>query len=233
VSTHNISLSVAQALLRSATESGGTATLTRKAHTPFSVAVSREVGAHGEAVAAAVGRRLGWAVYDHALVDKIAEDIRKPAFHVDTLDEKPTSWLEDCLTALSSGYPVTAEQYFKYLLGAVRGLGEVGHCVILGRGASFILPPENTLRVRIVGDLPDRVRAVARERNLGEKEAREWIARTEAEHHRFVREHFGKDESDPEEYDLTLNTSRLSVEECAEFIVAALKRMEQHEAAER
>lgn len=228
MNTHNISLSVAQALLRSATsaETDESATLTRAVRLPFSITISREVGALGNAVAAAVGRRLGWPVYDRGILDKIAEDIRKPAFHLEGLDERPTNWLEDCLTALSNRYPVSAGQYFKYLLGAVRGLGKVGHCVIVGRGSPCILPPESTLRVRLVADLPDRVAVIARQRNLTESEARAWVTKTDAERDRFVRVHFGKDPADPHLHDLTLNTSRLSVEDCAELVLEALKRME-------
>lgn len=232
MNTHHLTLSVAQALLRSA-ESGKSATLTRPVRAPFSITISREVGGMGSAVAAAVGRRLGWPVYDRAIVEKVAEEIRKPAIHLENLDEKPASLLEECLSALSSRYPVTADQYFKYLVGAVRGLGKVGHCVIVGRGANCLLPVESTLRVRLIADYPDRLRVVAQRRGVSEAEAAAWMEKTEADRVRFVRSHFDKDPADPHLYDLVLNTSRLSVEECADLILDVLRKMEQHEPSEK
>ena len=41
---------------------------------PLSVAISRECGAGGAAVARALGERLQWTVYDRQIVDSIAED---------------------------------------------------------------------------------------------------------------------------------------------------------------
>src|SRR5262245_36640969 len=41
----------------------------------FSIAISREAGTRGPAVAAAVAERLGWKVYDHELLEQVARDL--------------------------------------------------------------------------------------------------------------------------------------------------------------
>ena len=53
-----------------------------------------------------------------------------------------------------------------------------------------------------------------------------WVARTDQERNAFVHSHFHKDPTDPHEYDLVLNSSRLSVDECADCVVAALRLLQ-------
>jgi cytidylate kinase len=193
----------------------------------FTITISREVGALGHTVAQEIGRRLAWPVYDQEILNKTAEQMGKPREHLHALDERHVSWLEECLTNLMTRYqPVTPYSYTKNLIGTVRGLGALGHCVIVGRGANFILPRETTLRVRLVGDLEDRVQAIMARQGLSEKAAREFIKRTEPQRAEWVRTTFGQDPTHPRSYDLVLNTSRLSVTECADIILDTLRHLE-------
>ena len=230
MASHDISMSVVQALLHSKGE-------TRDAPAPapgragpvcppFTIAISREAGALGHTVAAEVGRRLGWPVYDREILDKIGEDMRRPPQHLQALDERPGSWLEEFLAGLSSRYSVSPDRYLKYLVGALRGLGEIGRCVIVGRGANFILPAETTLRVRLVASAEDRVRVITQRLNLGPREAAAWAERAERERGEFVRRAFRQDVADTHHYDLVLNMSRLSVDEAVDVIVRVLRGFE-------
>jgi cytidylate kinase len=193
---------------------------------PFSIAISREAGTPGTAVAAETGRRLGWPVYDREILDKIAQQLKRPAHHLAAVDERPVSWLEDSLSLLLAEYPVSADTYLKYLLATVRGLGAVGRCVINGRAASFILPPATTVCVRLVADLKDRVRNAAGRPGVGPAEAEAWVEKTDRERLGFVKRYFGKDAADPHQYDLVLNTSRLTVQEAAGLVVQHLRQWE-------
>jgi cytidylate kinase len=190
------------------------------------VTVSREVGALGSTVAAEVGRRLALPVYDRAVLEKVAEEMRRPGPALERLDERPVSWLEDALSALVNEYPVRSDAFLKYLVGTVRGLAHSGPCVIVGRGANWIVPAALSLRVRLVALLSDRVRVIASRRNCSEEEAARWVERTERERFAFVKTNFLADGGDPHEYDLVLNTSRLTVGECAEVIVETFRRLE-------
>jgi cytidylate kinase len=179
-------------------------------------------------VATAVGKRLNWPVYDREILDKIGEEMKRPPRHLEGVDERPGNWLEECLAGLLSEYHVSADAYFKYLLGTVRGLGAVGRCVIVGRGANYILPAASTLRVRLVASREDRVQVIARQLGLSEPEAAAWVEKTERHRSGFVKRYFGKDSTDPHQYDLVLNMSRLSVEDAAEVIIQMSRRVEGH-----
>src|SRR5215470_2224412 len=68
----------------------------------FTIAFSREFGAGGTSVAAAVGERLGWPVYDHELVERIARETGLRASLLHSIDERRVSWLRECAEAFLS-----------------------------------------------------------------------------------------------------------------------------------
>jgi cytidylate kinase len=199
----------------------------------FTVAISREAGALGTTVANEISQQLHWPVYDREILDKVAEEMRRPTFHLHGLDERPANWLEDCLRSLTTGNGVSASAYFKYLVAVVRSLGLGGHCVIVGRGATCILPPATTLRVRLVAALPDRVKVIERQHGLVEKDAARWVARTDHDRAEFVRTHFRADPAAADQYDLVLNTSRLTPAECARIVIGVLRSFESRAAEGR
>jgi len=227
MNARDISLSLTEALIRSQRPTGEEATrhlFSSKA--PLSITISREAGAKGHPVAVETGKLLNWPVYDQEIINKIAEEMGQPTTHVRGVDEKYFTWLEEVMANLLTDYHVNSLAYLKNLIATVRGLGTVGHCVIVGRASSFILMPKTTLSVRLIGELPDRIRAIGRRLALSDKDAAQWIEKTEHERTQFVKRNFGKDPSDPHLYNLVLNTSVMPAEECAEVIVAALRCFE-------
>jgi cytidylate kinase len=227
LSYHDLSLSLVQALLRShAEEPGKGAGVQPEPPPPFSITISREAGALGNSVAMAVGKRLNWPVYDKEILDKIGEEMRRPPRHLEAVDERPGNWLEECLSGLLSEYHVGTDAYIKYLIGTVRGLGAVGRCVIVGRGANYILPAATTLRVRLIASMEDRIRAMTSRLRLSETEAAAWIHKTERQRLEFVKRYFRRDVTDPHDYDLVLNMSRVSIEDGADVIIQMLRQFE-------
>ena len=222
---HDLTVSVVQGLVQShaAADQSPKKPAPRR---PSTIAVSREVGALGSTVAREVGRRLGWPVYDREILEKVAEEMQRPAFHLEFVDERATSWLEESLASLISQYPVRPGAYLKYLVGTVRGLGAAGRCVIVGRGASFILPAETTLRVRLVASPTDRAEVLARRLGVSAAEAVAWMEKTERQRAEFVKHTFHCDGADPHQFDAVLNMSRLTVEDAADTIVRMLERFE-------
>lgn len=190
------------------------------------ITISREAGALGTTVARAAGKLLNWPVYDQELLDRIGKEMGTHVDVVKMIDEKPTNWVEECIVNLVSEYNLSHDTYMLHLIATVQALGEQGKCIIVGRGANFILPHETTLNVRLVGDLKDRVKYIQKKLNFTEKEAARWVDKTNKQRQEFVKHHFNRDVADLNLYDLGLNTSRLSVDECADIIVATLQRVQ-------
>jgi hypothetical protein len=195
----------------------------------FTITLARQAGVPAAEVAHEIGQRLGWAVYDRELIPLLAKQLGVSAAVIEQIDEKPQSWLVDCLEAFSTGGGrLTQQRYFHGLLRIVRLLGEAGRCVIVGHGAGFMLPSRTTLGVRLVASPEDRIAALGRELHLDRSSAARRMEQLQRERSRFLRGHFLVDPAKARSYDLVLNASQWSVADCADFIINALH----HKAAE-
>jgi len=195
---------------------------------PVSVAISRQAGSCGAEIADTVGARLGWPVYDQKLLARIAEEKGLNARLLAQLDERCANWLTELIAGFSMRPSPTEGTYMKHLLELLVSLGQVGHCVIVGRGAAYVLPLATTVRVRVVAPRPLRVAKTELRKALSRFEAERWVDQTDADRERFVKSHFNRDPHDPLNYDLILNSGRYSTDECARLIVDATRMREAH-----
>jgi cytidylate kinase len=203
-------------------------TASKASREPITIALSRQAGAGGYEIAQAVSARLGWPVYDHELLDRIAEEKGLNARLLASLDERHVGWLEDAFRAYCAPHSGHQGVYLRTLLGLLASLGKAGHCIIVGHGAPQVLPADTTLRVRVIAPRAIRVANVQKNRKLSLAEAERWIDTTERERLRFVERHFHVNDAEPLGYDLVLNVERLNMEECATLIVEAARAREKH-----
>jgi cytidylate kinase len=107
-------------------------------------------------------------------------------------------------------------------MNVIGTIGKHGRAVVVGRGANFILPPEQRFRARITASQKLRIENVAREFNLSPDEAKRRVIKTESNRKAFIRKYFNADIADPTNYDLVINTGTLSVANAVDVIGAAL-----------
>jgi cytidylate kinase len=188
----------------------------------LTIAIAREAGTPANEIAREVGARLGWPVYNHELLERLSEDLHVPIQQLEYIDERGVSWLLEAIQGFSLTSDVSEETYVHRLVALIRFLGARSRCIIVGRGAAQLLPAEATLRVRLVGDLEDRIAAMSRKLHLDRKQAARLVSDRNRERIRFVRDHFLKDPTAPDSYDLVLNTSVWSPTACAALIEQSL-----------
>lgn len=181
------------------------------------IAISRLPGCAGRSVAEELARLMGLELFDKELLDRVAERAHMSAEEVGAQDEKARPFLEELLESLIL-QRYAGEDYFRHLCRAVLAIAKRGRAVILGRGASFILPPKTCLRVLLVAPLPARVRSLSGRLGIGLEAARLRIVRVEADRRAFIRRHFHRDIADPTAYDFVLNTEELGVPETVDAI---------------
>jgi cytidylate kinase len=197
----------------------------------FSIAISREAGSGGITVAREIGRRLNWPVYDQELLGKLAEELKVDVSLVEEIDERPGSWLVETLKAFAAVANVTEVTYFRRLVRMLRALGARGECIIVGRGSTYVLNPETTLRVRVVASRDDRIAFMSKERGMTPAAAANYVDTKDRERVKFIKDHFHKDLADPLNYDLVLNRTRFTLDETAELVIEALQRMQARKGA--
>jgi cytidylate kinase len=188
------------------------------------ITISREPGSAGRIVAEGIAKRLGLDLFHREIIQQMAESAHISARLVETLDERRISILEDWTSTLVNEKHLWPDQYLKHLMKVIGVIGKHGRAVIVGRGAHFILPPEGKLRVRIVAPPQMRFQNVARDYEVPLDEAKRRVLRTESERRAFARKYFHEDIAEPLNYDLVINTGKLSIDNAVEAIIGALGR---------
>lgn len=188
------------------------------------IALSRLPGSRGEEIAAELGSRLGWKVYDRELLELMAGDEESRRHLYSILDERRQNWMESLLSLCA---PETLQLRDDYLHALRRTVYDIAHrepAIFVGRGAHILLPANAGLRVRFVARLSDRIANVAREREISEADARRAIKHLDEQRLAFMKRYFGVMSDNPEDYDVTVNTSRLTVPQACDVILAAMRR---------
>jgi cytidylate kinase len=187
------------------------------------ITISREAGANGTSLGRDVARKLGFELWDQELVHRVAEEKGAPEALFAAVDERARNRIQDLLAGILMGDVGTETEYLASLGRVFHSIAEHGSAVIIGRGAHFVLGPNEALRVRVVAPLEERTRVIAGTRRLGEREARAEMERIDQERTLFNRHHYGRNVADPVFYDVIVNTGSFQLESAAEVVVAAYR----------
>lgn len=185
------------------------------------ITISREFGARGAALAEELGKRIGFEVWDRALLLAIAEKSGGDEKLLASLDERRRSAVDDAVRGTLTGGRYTNTRYFRTLLRVLHTICAHGKCIIVGRGANYVSKPAKTFRVRVVAPLEARVRNYAEREGISEPEAQETIAVRDAERADFVKHYFKRDIGRPSDYDLVVNSDTYSLEHLVDIVTAA------------
>ena len=196
------------------------------------ISLSREPGSGGVRIARVVGQQLGWDVLDKELLDFINQRYGMPRDMLDVVDETRANWFHDVIGTFVDKRIVSHDSYVVHLERIIYLAALHGNVVFVGRGAQFVLPRNNGLAVRIIAPKRQRIDAMMERKSLTRPEATRFVDQLESGRNEFCRRHFHHDVVDPLEYDLVLNTARLSTEAAAELIVDAFCRARRDTAVE-
>jgi len=183
---------------------------------PF-VAMTREMGSLGKDVAAGLAERLGRQVVHHEIIDNLASKMRLRKSHVVRFLEGKAGIWERLTTDHTSLSIYTADETF--------ALAESGRvAVIRGWGATHLLRPvPHVVSVRVCAPFEMRVKRMMERLNTDDRDFVEnEIRMSEEAHAAITRRHFGLNWQDSENYDLVLNTERLTIDECVDEVMNLL-----------
>ena len=186
------------------------------------ITISREPGSGGRIVAKKLAEKLGFEVFHQEVLHEIAKRADVSEKLLETLDEKGLNVLEECISSLVFDRHLWPDEYLKHLMKVMGAIGEHGRAIIVGRGANFVIPPENRFRLRIVAPQNVRVANVARSFEVTAEEAKRHIIRTESDRRAFIRKYFNADIADPINYDLVINSGSLELDKAVKAVIAAL-----------
>jgi len=179
------------------------------------IAMDREMGSGGKDVATGVAQALDASLILYEIIDHLADRMRVRKSHVVRLLEDGDD-LEQALTPEATMPAILSPL-------EVLEIASVPETVVLrGWGATALLRDvSHVLRVRITAPLDQRIANLkARVKNPDEGKIKQEIDFSDEAHSAIMRRHFGVDYKDPALYHLVLDTSKYTINECIERIVA-------------
>ena len=174
----------------------------------LAIAISRLPGCFGREIAQEIAARRKFDLFDKEIMEKVAESSHLSAALLGTLDEKTLSWADELIEELTTQRP---EEFFRALSKVLLALAHHGNAVILGRGASFLIPHDRCLRVLLVAPLEVRIGNAARKYKLSSEDARRRVIQLDSERRAYVRKYFHAEFLDPTGFDIVINTADLSI----------------------
>jgi cytidylate kinase len=182
------------------------------------ITISREYGAGGGEVARRLADELGWEMLDRQLLHQAAEVEHVPDADLERLDEKALSMVDRFRL-----HP-PHQHYMHGLTEAVRTAAERGNVILVGRGTRQLLGEwPNACHLRLVAPRQWRAARMARLDGSSPEQALDRCLEVDRSRNRFTRYFFGPDTQLPAQYDLVVNTGRVSLEDIAACVIAMVR----------
>jgi CMP/dCMP kinase len=203
------------------------------------VTISRQFGAGGSSVAAIVASELHAEVVDKRLIDEVASRLSLRPSDVEAEAEKPRTMLERLVRSFSTlepgmgagwtpPYPDPLYDPRKEIIHltekVIREVAAGGNVVIVGRGAGFVLADRpDAFRVFLRAPEEVRLKTLMTRLGLAESATRRKMHETDSNRAAYIKQLYGRDWCDPDEYDLVINTGRVGYETAADMILSGAR----------
>jgi len=180
------------------------------------IAISRQVAALGDEIAAAVAKKLGYTFITRKQIEDRIVELGFPKEKLQKYDEIKPGFF----ASLAKG----RDEYLNYLQYAILEAASKGNCILIGRGSFVILEDvPNLISLRFVAKESVRAKRLEKEFNWTEKQAMARINESAANRKGFHKSFFNVDNEDASHYMLTINTGILEPEEVVKQIVNFVK----------
>lgn len=179
------------------------------------ITISREMGSGGIPIVHQVAKDLKYTLVDGDVIRDAAEDYDLSQDALQQIDEKPPAFVEN----LDRQIELNMNRI--QLIVLERALK--GNVVIYGRGGQDLLPDvTSAFRVRIIAPFEERVERWAQREWIDPDLARSLVRKSDQQRAGFIKYYFDRNWTNPIEYDLVINTIRISNETAVELITKAV-----------
>jgi len=185
------------------------------------ITISREPGSGGSEIARKLAQELKMDLVGAQIIQKIAERADISTKLIESLDEKQITRRDDWLSSLIETRHLWVDAYLRHLTKVIGTFGKQGNFIIVGRGAQYILPPEDTFRLRFIADMEVKIRNVMRDFGSSREDSVKYIIKTDSDRRAYLRKYFNADVTNPSDYDMVINTGKLGIDGAVEAVKAA------------
>lgn len=190
------------------------------------ITIARGFGSGGRTIGKMLSEDLGIKYYDKDLIRLASEESGINERFFGLVDEKLKGSLlrkggiykGELISPKSSEF-TSDQNLFNYQAKIIKQLADKEPAIIVGRCADYILKDrDDVLRVFIYSDMPTAIKNVMDMYGISEKEAQKVIVKTDKERSEYYRFYTGLDWENAKNYNLCLDTSKLSYDKCVDII---------------
>ncbi len=180
------------------------------------ITFSREMGSGGIPIVHKVAEELGYTLVDGDVIKDAADDYDLSQETLQQIDEKPPAFVDNLDRQIELNMNriqlIVLEQALQ------------GKVVIYGRGGQDLLPGiSSVFRVRIIAPFEERVERWAEREWIDPDLARSLVRKSDQQRAGFIKYYFDRNWTNPIEYDLVINTIRMSIDTAVKLIVEGSK----------
>ena len=196
--------------------------------TPLIITLSRDYGANGDEIAALLAQHLSVPLHNREILELAAKKAGVDPLRLAELDDYRSSSVSNFIFSALTGSGCNLETYRRALFESVIELAQTDG-VLVGRGAHLILSGKRTFRVRIVGSRMICAKRIAEEMGLPLDAAERKVYEINNKRHKSI-ENLFKDSYEhcslnyAKNFDLIINTDRISAENAVPIILLAIKQ---------
>ena len=190
------------------------------------ITIGREFGSGGRELGVRLAAELGIKYYDKEILRKMAEDTAFSEEYISRTIETRQNRLMPItighsINVTSDYHIMQMQELYRAQTNTIRELAEGGDCVIIGRCADYILRDMKPCRIFVSADIDSRVprcmeRRTDDEQSITEQEMRRRILAIDKERAGYYSDFTFQKWGDKKNYDLCINTTELSIKECAQ-----------------
>ena len=200
------------------------------------ITISRQFGSGGHEVGEKLARQLDVPFYDKARIAMAAKQSGLSEEVFANADEKATSSLLYSMVMGSYSFgarvpginemPIN-DKLFIIQSDIIKKAAADGPCVIIGRCADYILREhENCLNVFVHASKEERVRRSIAKKDCEERKASDFVTKKDKQRANYYNFYSNKRWDDLQNYDITIDTSRFTVDEAVDILMDAAKRLD-------
>ena len=185
------------------------------------ITIERKYGSGGHHIAEALAKRLGYRLYDRGVVVETCKRMGLSYDQVSGMDEQTP--IKPIFKAPGNEHLSMEEQIYNTEVDIIREAAEKPGCVFVGRCASEILKDKKCLKVFITADDDYRLdRSITVEKNEKDK-AEDVMKKFDKKREKFFTTHSSGKWGSPDYFDIVINSTHLSEEDCVALLEALAK----------
>ena len=200
------------------------------------ITISRQFGSGGHEVGERLARELNVPFYDKALIAMAAKQSGLSEEVFANADEKATSSLLYSMVMGSYSFgarvpginemPIN-DKLFIIQSDIIKKAASEGPCVVVGRCADYILREhDNCLNVFVHANKETRIRRSIAKKDCEEKKAADFVTKKDKQRANYYNFYSNKRWDDLQNYDITIDTSRFTLDEAVELLIDAARKLD-------